>query len=57
VFDHMRQYRPNNMCEHLDFVQYFDPNNTDPKPADPTQCMASDVEARWEKALDQPNKA
>lgn len=51
LFDHISPYRPKNLCEHVDFGQYFDPNNTDPKPADPTQCMASDVEARWEKAL------
>ncbi len=56
LFDHMSSYRPKNMCEHVDFVQYFDPNNNDPKPADPTQCLASDVEARWDKAQGQSAK-
>jgi hypothetical protein len=50
LFDTTGKYRPANMSEHVDFVQYYDSNNRDPKPADPAQTMADDIEAKWEKA-------
>jgi hypothetical protein len=50
LFDTTRKYRPANMSEHIDFVQYYDPANQDPKPSDPAQAMADDIEAKWAKA-------
>jgi Uncharacterized alpha/beta hydrolase domain (DUF2235) len=50
LFDTIGNYRPANMNAHVDFVQYYDPNNPDPKPADPAQCLADDIEGKWEKA-------
>jgi Uncharacterized alpha/beta hydrolase domain (DUF2235) len=50
LFDATNKYRPTNMNEHVDFVQYYDPNVKDPKPADPAQCLADDIEGKWEKA-------
>lgn len=37
LFDTSGKYRPANMSEHVDFVQYYDPNIKAPKPADPAQ--------------------
>jgi hypothetical protein len=50
LFDEIGNYRPVNMNEHVDFAQYYDPNNQDPKPANPAQCLADDIEERWEEA-------
>jgi Uncharacterized alpha/beta hydrolase domain (DUF2235) len=50
LFDATGKYRPANMNEHVDFIQYYDPNLKDPQPANPAQCLADDIEARWEKA-------
>jgi hypothetical protein len=50
LFDTTSQYRPLNMSEHVDFVQYYDPKIKDPKPAAPAQTMADDVEGKWERA-------
>jgi hypothetical protein len=50
LFDTTGKYRPVNMNEHVDFVQYYDPNIKDPKPADPAQTMADDIEGKWAKA-------
>ena len=50
-FDTTDRYRPANMSEHVDFVQYYDPDNKDPKPADPAQTMADDIEGKWAKAI------
>lgn len=48
-FDRIGLYRPQNLSGHVDFFQYFDPNNSNPQPADTAQCIAADVEGRWEK--------
>jgi hypothetical protein len=50
LFDATGPYRPVNMNEHVDFVQYYDPRNPDPKPANPAQCLAEDIEEKWERA-------
>jgi hypothetical protein len=50
LFDTTGKYRPVNMNEHVDFVQYYDPKIRDPKPANPAQTMADDIEEKWAKA-------
>jgi hypothetical protein len=50
LFDVTDEYRPANMNEHVDFVQYYDPNVKDPQPANPAQCLAEDIEAKWARA-------
>lgn len=50
LFDRIGPYRPSPMRSHVDFVQYFDPNATDPKPVDPeTSQVADDIEYKWER--------
>jgi hypothetical protein len=50
LFDKLGTYRPANMKDHVDFVQYFDPNSKDPRPADPeTSQVADDIEYKWER--------
>jgi hypothetical protein len=49
LFDTTDQYRPANMSEHVDFSQYYDPKIKDPKPSDPAQAMADDIEAKWDQ--------
>jgi hypothetical protein len=44
------KYRPVNMNEHIDFVQYYDANIKDPQPANPAQTMADDIEDKWDRA-------
>ena len=46
LFDTTGKYRPANMNEHVDFFQYYDPNIKDPKPANPAQAMADDIEEK-----------
>jgi uncharacterized protein (DUF2235 family) len=50
LFDTIGDYRPSNMNEHVDFLQYYDPAIPNPKPADPAQCVADDIEEKWAKA-------
>jgi hypothetical protein len=50
LFDTTGKYRPVNMDEHVDFVQYFDPKIETPEPANPAQTMADDIEEKWAKA-------
>jgi hypothetical protein len=50
LFDVTGKYRPVNMSEHVDFLQYYDPNIKDPQPADPAQAMADDIEEKWNRA-------
>jgi hypothetical protein len=52
LFDVTGRYRPVNMNQHVDFVQYFDPTIKDPEPANPAQAMADDIEEKWAKATD-----
>jgi hypothetical protein len=47
LFDMTGKYRPVNVSEHVDFVQYYDPNIKDPQPANPAQAMADDIEGKW----------
>jgi hypothetical protein len=49
LFDKIDLYRPQNMSEHVDFIQYYDPDVTTPKPADPSHAVADDIEAKWER--------
>jgi hypothetical protein len=49
LFDRADRYCPQNMREHVDFVQYFDPNVHDPQRADPAQAVAADIESVWER--------
>jgi hypothetical protein len=35
LFDAMAEYRPSNMNQHVDFIQYFDPDNQAPAPVNP----------------------
>lgn len=53
LFDKLDAYRPTNMNLHVDFVQYFDPENSDPKEADPEtrKATADDIEYKWEQKL------
>ena len=51
LFDTVGQYRPPNMSGHVDFGQYYDPQNPNPKPANPPQAIAEDIESRWETTL------
>jgi hypothetical protein len=53
LFDKLGAYRPKNMKNHVDFVQYFDSNNLDPKEADPEKwkATADDLEYKWEQKL------
>jgi hypothetical protein len=50
LFDKVGNYRPVNMNKHVDFVQYYDPANPRPKPADPPRCLADDIEEKWAQA-------
>lgn len=50
LFDKIGQYRPQNMRTHVDFEQYYDPNNANPQPASNPECVADDIEMKWEKA-------
>lgn len=50
LFDTINAYRPVNMSEHVDFVQYYDPEIKDPKPADPAQTKADDIEEKWHRS-------
>jgi hypothetical protein len=52
LFDTTGRYRPPNMSGHVDFAQYYDSNVKDPRPADPAQAIASDIEAVWETQPD-----
>jgi len=47
LFDTSGKYRPANMHQHVDFVQYYDPTIKDPQPANPAQAMADDIEGKW----------
>jgi hypothetical protein len=51
LFDETGYYRPKNMNEHVDFLQYYDPNSANPRPANPAAEIADDIEAKWETAL------
>lgn len=44
-YDTIDDYRPRNMQVHVDFRHYFDQSA-----AQPPQCMADDIELRWERA-------
>jgi hypothetical protein len=50
LFDTIGDYRPVNVNEHIDFLQYYDSSNSNPKPTDPAQCVADDIEAKWANA-------
>jgi hypothetical protein len=54
LFDTTAPYRPVNMNEHVDFAQYYDPKIEDPKPANPAQAMADDIEEKWLQKLSSP---
>ncbi|MDT4740354.1 hypothetical protein [Bradyrhizobium sp. WYCCWR 12699] len=45
VYDRMSSYRPDNMRVHVDFRHYFDQSAVQAP-----QCVADDLELKWEKA-------
>ena len=45
LYDRMAAYRPDNMRVHVDFKRYFDGST-----AQPNQCVADDIEQKWENA-------
>ena len=49
LFDRIGPYRPDNLAKHIDFKQYFGADATG-KPVLEPQCVADDIEAKWEKA-------
>jgi hypothetical protein len=49
LFDKIDAYRPQNMREHVDFIQYFNPKEKNPQPANPATAIADDIEEKWEK--------
>jgi hypothetical protein len=49
LFDRIAAYRPDNLEKHCDFKQYFGPDATG-NPVPEPQCVADDIEAKWEKA-------
>lgn len=49
LFDRMAPYRPTNMEKHVDFKQYYGLGATN-RPAGDPQCVADDIEMKWEKA-------
>jgi hypothetical protein len=49
LFDWIEQYCPVNLDKHTDFKQYFGPDETRKSAPEP-QCVADDIEAKWEKA-------
>jgi hypothetical protein len=50
LFGRTAPYRPSNLRNHIDFKQYFGPDAAVAKPAQNPQCVADDIEAKWEKA-------
>ncbi|MBR0687758.1 hypothetical protein JQ594_17640 [Bradyrhizobium manausense] len=50
LFDRIEPYRPANMEKHIEFTQYFGPDAGAAKPAPTPECVADDIEAKWEKA-------
>jgi hypothetical protein len=50
VFDRMKSYRPTHLKTHVDFKQYFVPDGASVKPPENPQCVADDIEAKWERA-------
>jgi Uncharacterized alpha/beta hydrolase domain (DUF2235) len=49
LYETTAAYRPVNLNEHVDFVQYYDPRIKDPQPANPAQTMADDIEEKWRR--------
>ena len=45
LYDRMAPYRPDNMRVHVDFSHYFDQS-----PPRPPQCIADDIELKWQNA-------
>jgi hypothetical protein len=50
VFDRIEPYRPINLQTHVDFKQYFGPAAADATPAPKPECVADEIEAKWQKA-------
>jgi hypothetical protein len=50
LFDRIAPYRPVNLARHIDFKQYYDSDAGEAKPAQDPQCVADDIEMKWEKA-------
>lgn len=51
LFDHKGNYRPSNMSHHVDFPQYYDPDNPNPQSTKDPVCVADDIEMKWEKQI------
>jgi hypothetical protein len=50
LFNRIAQHRPSNLEKHIDFKQYFGSDAAVAKLAQNPQCIADDIEAKWEKA-------
>jgi hypothetical protein len=50
LFDRLALYRPENLEKHIDFRQYFNSDAGEAKVAQDPQCVADDIEAKWEEA-------
>jgi hypothetical protein len=50
LFDRMARYRPLTMRPHIDFEQFYDTTNTNPQPSQNPQCVADNIELKWETA-------
>jgi hypothetical protein len=50
LFDRIAPYRPVNLARHIDFKQYYDSDAGEAKSAQDPQCVADDIEMKWEKA-------
>jgi hypothetical protein len=53
LFDRLGLYRPPTFFCHVDFAQYFD-GSSDPQPAADPQCVADDIETKWENLTVEP---
>src|SRR5258706_9343833 len=49
IFNRIESYRPANLRTHIDFKQYFGPGTANASPAQNPQCVADDIETKWEK--------
>jgi len=46
LYDHLGEYRPANLKNHIDFAHYYDGSASAPP-----QCVADDVERRYQEKV------
>jgi hypothetical protein len=56
-YDVSAPYRPPNLAQHLDFIQYYDESNPSPQPAPDPKAVADNIELKWEKLIVQLERA